>query len=113
MASESGTSSGAPSDPAAMAAVKLDDWNWSANPDFGGKGAIVWHASVRNVSDKYVESVKVELTTYDASGKLVASDFTYVDAIPPGETRSKEGYADYYGTEGNATAQITDVRFAR
>ena len=56
--------------------------------------------------------VKVEFTTYDKAGKLIASDFTCVQAIPAGQSRSDESYADYYGTEDKAGVQVADVTFA-
>jgi hypothetical protein len=34
-----------------------------------------------------------------------------VDAIPPGETRSADSYADLYGGETRANAKISEVRF--
>ena len=98
---------------ASLSSVKIEDWNWAVDPDFGTKGTVEWNANVRNLTDKYIESVRLEMTTYDKDGKLIASDFTFVDAIPPGGIRSKKSYADYYGTEGKASIQVTDVRFAR
>jgi hypothetical protein len=64
------------------------------------------------LSQKYVESVRLELTTYDAAGQLVTTAFTFIVAIPPGEARSKESYADYYGTEHHAAVQVAGVRFS-
>lgn len=108
-----GTSGSFPgSDPSALRAVEIVSWNWRPDPSFGGKGTIHWNAQVRNISQKYVESVRLELTTYDASGQLVTTAFTFVSAIPPGETRSEESYADYYGTERRAAVQVTSVRFS-
>lgn len=103
---------GTGSSQAELSAVKVDDWNWAADPEFGSRGAIKWTVSVRNVSDRYVQNAKVELTTYDKAGKLIATDFTFVDAIPPGEVRTEESYADLYGNEGNASLQVTSVDFA-
>ncbi len=103
----------ASSDQSSLSAVKIEDWNWASDPTFGTKGVVRWNVEIRNLSDRYIESVKVELTTYDKSGKLIATDFTYVDAIPPHDTRSKEGLADYYGTEDTATLKVAEVRFAR
>lgn len=101
------------SDPSALRAVEIVNWNWRTDPHFGGKGTILWNAQVRNNSDKYIESVRLELTTYDASNKLVTTAFTFVEAIPPGETRSDESYATYYGTEERAGVQVASVRFSR
>ena len=92
--------------------AEIVDWNWSSDPDFGSNGAIKWNVQVRNKSAKPMSLVKVEFTTYDKAGKLIASDFTYVQAIPAGQTRSDESYADYYGTEDKAGVQVADVTFA-
>jgi hypothetical protein len=62
--------------------AEIVDWNWSSDPDFGSNGAIKWNVQVRNKSAKPMSLVKVEFTTYDKAGKLIASDFTYVQAIP-------------------------------
>jgi hypothetical protein len=108
-----GTSGRLPgSEPSALRAVEIVSWNWRPDPSFGNKGTIHWNAQVRNVSGKYVENVRLELTTYDASGKLVTTAFTFVSAIPPGEARSDESYAPYYGTEQRAAVQVTSVRFS-
>jgi len=112
--SELGASgAGRTSDPTALSSVKIESWNWRPDSDFGTRGAVVWNVNVRNLTNQYIESVRIELTTYNASGKLITSDFTFIRAIPPGATRSEKGYADYYGTEEGASAQVTDVRFAR
>jgi hypothetical protein len=93
-------------------AAQIVDWNWHKDPDFGTRGTIKWNILVRNVSARPLSSVKVTLTTFDGQGKLIASDFTYVNAIPPGDTRSEDSFADYYGNEARAEARITDVRYA-
>jgi hypothetical protein len=95
-----------------LSAIEIADWNWSADPDFAGDGAIKWNVSVRNTSQRNVAAAEVRITTYDQAGKLIATDSMYVTAIPAGGTRSDEGYADYYGTESNANVQVTDVRYA-
>ena len=96
-----------------LQAVEIVDWNWKKDPSFGTGGTIKWNVQVRNISNKYIESVRVDFTTYDAGGQLVATTFTFVDAIPPGETRSVQSYADLYGTETRSTVQIVNVWFAR
>jgi hypothetical protein len=93
--------------------LEVVDWNWRKDPGFGTDGAIIWNVQVKNNSSQYVEGVRVDLTTYDAAGKLVTSDFTYVDAIPPGGIRSEQSYADYYGAEATADVQIVSARAAR
>jgi hypothetical protein len=92
--------------------AEIVDWNWSSDPDFGSNGAIKWNVQVRNKSAKPMSLVKVEFTTYDKAGKLIASDFTYVQAIPAGQSRSDESYADYHGTEDEAGVQVAEVTFA-
>lgn len=94
-------------------AAEIVDFNWRKDRNFGTRGTIKWNVQVRNKTSQNLSSVKVEFTTYDGSGKLVASTFTYVSAIPAGETRATESYADLYGTEQRANAVIADVRFAR
>lgn len=115
----SGTNRQSESEPSAvgpqsfnLAAAELEDWNWRSEPDFGTRGTVRWNVKVKNTTEKPISSVKVELTTYSADGKMLASTFTYVDAIPPGGSRAEESYADYYGTEKTAEAKIVDVRFA-
>jgi len=93
-------------------AAEIADWNWREDTSFGTDGTIHWTVQIRNTTDRYIESVKVEFTTYDASGKLVSTTFTYVDAIAPGGTRSESSYADYYRTEQRATVKITNVRYS-
>jgi hypothetical protein len=94
-------------------AVEIADWNWLKDPNFGTRGTIKWNVQVRNKGSENIESVKVEFTTYDGTGKLIATTFTYVSAIPPGEVRASSSFADLYGTESRATTQIAGVRVAR
>ena len=87
----------------------VQEWNWYKEPDSGTSGAVRWVISVRNVSRGYLRSVKVEMTTYDRLDRIVAAEFTYVDAIPPGETRSTTTYTDLYGTEVRAAVMATEA----
>lgn len=96
----------------AATSAQIVDWNWNPDPTFGTHGTIKWNVSVKNISDKPIRNAKVEFTTYDKSGKLIATTFTYVDAIPAGETRSDSSFADYYGTEDRAEVQLSEVNFA-
>jgi len=50
--------------PSSLKAVEIVSWNWRPDPSFGGKGTIHWNAQVRNLSQRYIESVRLELTTY-------------------------------------------------
>jgi hypothetical protein len=96
-----------------LAAAEIVDFNWRKDPTFGTRGTIKWNVQVQNKSSQNISAAKVEFTTYDRSGKLVASTFTYVSAIPAGQTRTTESYADLYGTEQRANVVIADVRLAR
>ncbi len=94
-------------------AAEIVDWNWHKDPSFGTNGTIKWNIQVKNKSEKYLDRIKVELTTYDASNKLIATTSSYVTGIAPGQTRSQNGYMDLYGSEESANAQIIDVVTAR
>lgn len=97
----------------AVVAAEIADWNWGADKRFAGRGAVIWSVIVKNVSDRNIAAVRVQITTFDKLEKLITTDDTYVNAIPPGGTGSAKAYADYYGTEHSATIRIVDVRFAR
>jgi len=92
-------------------AAEIVDFNWLKDPDFGTHGTIKWNVRVRNKSSRNIRDVKVEFTTYDAAGKLVATTFAFVSAIPAGETRAEASYADLYRTERKANAVISEVYF--
>ena len=95
-----------------LSSASIIDWNWSKDYDFGTKGVIKWNVEVSNKSDKYIEYVKVDFTTYDKNDRLVSSNFTFVKAIPPNQTRSESSYADLYDTETDAKIKITKVIFS-
>lgn len=94
-----------------LSAVEITDWSWDIDPSFGTKGTIKWRVAVHNKSDKPIESVRVSFATYDSNQRLLTSTMTYVTAIPPGETRNSESFADYYGTEKSANAAVTAVSY--
>jgi hypothetical protein len=93
--------------------VEVADWNWHADPLFGSRGTIKWNVEVHNKSTRNMRSVKVEFTTYDAGGKLVASTFAFVDAIPAGGTRGANSFAELYGTEKTAKVQPSTIQYER
>jgi len=99
--------------PEKLGTAEIVDWNWVKDPSFGTDGTIKWNVQVKNTSTEYLDSVKVELTTYDSANKLIATTSSRVSAIPPGEIRSENGYMDLYGTEDKAGIQITDIRAAQ
>lgn len=99
------------SEPSNLGSVEVASWNWKADPGFGNKGAVRWNVEVKNTSQRYIESVRVEITTYDRDDRIVTSDSSYVSGIPPGESRSDQSFATYYGTEDRAAVRVTDVRF--
>jgi hypothetical protein len=79
------------------------------DPEFGGEGAVLWVAEVQNTGSQIIESARVEFTSHDASGAVLASDFTFVGPIPPGETRAGESFADYTGTEASVEVEVGEV----
>jgi len=102
---------------AGLSAANLDaagivGWNWRKDPNFGTHGVIKWNVEVQNKSTRNISSVRVEFTSYDKTGKLVASTFAYVHAIPPGQSRADQSFADLYGTEDRANVRIAEVTFA-
>lgn len=92
-----------------LGAAEIVSSNWRADPAFGTEGAVIWTVEVRNTTSAELESVDIEFSTFDAAGKIVGAGFTFVGPIPPGETRSSESFADYYGTEVSARFQIASV----
>lgn len=69
-------------------------------------------SEVENLSEKPMEAVKVDFGTFDSTGNLLADTSTFVNAIPPGQSRMSEGYADHYGTEANAKVKIGSIRYS-
>ena len=92
-------------------AADIVDFNWKKEV-FSSGGRIVWNVKVRNKSSRNIKMARIQFETYDRGGNLISSHFTYVRAIPAGQTRSTNYYSDYYGTEERATADITRIRFA-
>jgi hypothetical protein len=90
--------------------VEVADWNWVKDPDFGTDGAVIWTVEIRNNTGEYLQSVRVDFTSYDASDRLVTTAFMYINGIPPGGKRSGQSYATYFGTEKRAKVDITDMR---
>jgi hypothetical protein len=95
--------------PSRLAEAEIVSTNWRVDPEFAGDGAVIWTVEVRNTTGVQLETVQVEFSTYDAAGKILAADFAFLDPIPPGETRTTEGFANYHGTEANAKFQIATV----
>jgi hypothetical protein len=94
------------------AAAKVEDWSWETDPDFGTEGAIKWRVSVRNLSSQPIATAKIEFSAYDADHHLLTTTFTYVENIPPGETRDEESFADFHGGEQTARVAVASVRFS-
>jgi uncharacterized repeat protein (TIGR02543 family) len=95
--------------PSRLGEAEIVSSNWRIDSEFAGDGAVVWTVEVRNTTSAQLETVQVEFSTYDAAGKIIAADFAFLDAIPPGETRAAEGFADYRGTEATAKFQVATV----
>jgi hypothetical protein len=94
-------------------AVRITSSAWYPEPDFGGEGfgAVVWLVEVQNTSAQVVELAQVDFVSRDAAGNALASDFTFVGPIPPGETRANESLAEYTGTEASADILLGEVQF--
>ena len=86
--------------------LEISSWNWHTDSDFGTNGAVIWNVEVKNNTIRYIESVKVEFCTYDSSGNIITSDFTYVNGLSPGGTASSKSYATYYGPEKKGRIRI-------
>lgn len=86
--------------------LEITSFNWYTDSDFGSKGSVVWHAEVRNNTPSYIESSRVQFSTYDKSGALITTDFGYVTGLAPGSTAATKGYATYFGTEDKARIQL-------
>jgi hypothetical protein len=91
--------------------VQVTSSAYYADPNFADQGAIIWVVEVRNVGAQMVESAEINFTSHDASGSVLASDFTFVGPVPPGETRASGSSADYFGTEASVDIQVGTVRF--
>jgi len=96
-----------------VAVVEIVSWNWKIDSDFGTKGVIKWNVEIKNNTDKYLNYVRVELTTYDSSGRIVCSTGTYVNNISPYGKGSDSSYADYYRTEKRANIKIVSYGLAK
>lgn len=92
-----------------LSGAEIVSSNWQLDPDFGSEGAVTWVVEVRNTTSAPLGSVEIEFSTYDAAGQIVAAAFTFIDDIPPGETRLAEGVADYHGTEATAKFQVGNI----
>jgi hypothetical protein len=92
-----------------LAGVEITSSNWRADPDFGIDGAIIWTVEVLNTTDHSISGVRIDFSTFDGSGKILTADFTFVDSIPAGGTRTAQSFADYFGTEASVKFQVGDV----
>jgi List-Bact-rpt repeat protein len=96
-------------EPSNLAAAQIVSSNWRVDPEFEGEGAIVWTVEVQNTTAAEIEEVEVDFVTYDASGKVVAADKTFVGPIPAGAKMSAESFADLHGNEASVRFQVTSV----
>jgi hypothetical protein len=95
----------------ATSPIQITSSAYYPDPEFGTDGAIIWVVEVRNTSSEWVESAQIDFTSHDAAGTILASDFTFVGPIPPGETRASQSLADYLGTEASVDIRVADFRF--
>jgi hypothetical protein len=91
-----------------LGAAQVVSSNWRPDPAFGGEGAIIWTVEVQNNSSLEIFA-QVDFVTYDAEGKILDYDFTFVGPIPPGGRAAGEGLADLHGTEANVNYQIGGI----
>jgi hypothetical protein len=92
--------------------VQITSSNYYLDPTFlGDEGAVIWVVEVLNPTSQVVQSAEVQFTSHDASGTVLASDFTFVGPIPPGETRAGQSFADLLGSEANVDIQMGEVQF--
>lgn len=94
-----------------LSKAQIGSWDWEVK-SLGSRDTIKWRVEVKNLSDRPMEAVKVDFGTFDSAGKLISDTSTFVTAIPPGQSRASEGYADSYGTEANAKVKIGSIRYA-
>lgn len=92
-------------------ALQVTSSAYYPDPQFAGTGAVIWVAEVKNLTSQVVETAQINFTSHDASGNVLASDFTFVGPIPPGETRAAKSFADYHGTEASVDVQVGEVTF--
>jgi hypothetical protein len=92
-----------------LAAAEIVSSSWNVDPAAAAEGFIPWTVEVRNTTATELGSVEIDFSTYDAAGKIVATSFTFLGPIPPGETQTSEDVADYHGTEASAKFQVANV----
>ncbi len=85
---------------------EIEDFNFVLDPDFGGNGAVIWNAEIRNNTSRYVDSVRVEFSSYDTNDRLITTDFSYAQGLSPGGTAAVKGYATYYGREATGSVRV-------
>jgi uncharacterized repeat protein (TIGR02543 family) len=95
-----------------LGSAKIVSSAWHADPSAGEAGGVVWTVGVQNTSSEELESVQVDFVSYDANGKILDYDFTFVGPLAPGQTGSAEGVADLRGGEANANFQVAYVTVA-
>jgi Divergent InlB B-repeat domain len=93
-------------------AIQITSDTFYLDPDFAGRGAVIWVFEAKNTSSQIVDQAEIQFTSHDASGNVLASDQTFVGPIPPGETRAGQGFADYLGSEATVDIQVGEVQFA-
>ncbi len=73
-----------------LAGIEIVSTNWRADPDFGFDGAIIWTVEVQNTTGQTAENVRIDFSTFDASGKIITATFTCIESIPTGTRRAAE-----------------------
>lgn len=86
--------------------AEIADWNWRSRPDFGTSGTVEYTVSIRNNTDQYIDRLRVNFESYDASDRIITTAFAFVRGIPPGGTASTSSYATYFGREESGRISI-------
>ena len=86
--------------------VEVSSWNWYKDPNYGTKGSVRWTVEVKNLSNKYIDRVKVKFATYDANEKIITSSFAYVKGLAPYGTSTTSSFMTYFGKEETASIRI-------
>lgn len=85
---------------------EIVSWKWYKDPSFGIDGSVIWTVEVRNNTNRYVEHLKVEFTSFDIQNRIITSDFSYISGLSPGGSGSTKSYSTYFGAEKTASIRI-------
>lgn len=90
-------------------AVEIKSWDWSLDESYGKNGILIWKATFKNNTDKYIDKIECKFSTYNKKGTHIDSQTINVHNLPPQETLTKRGSADSLGSEYKASFQVVEV----